>query len=238
MTEPFDSIARDAFDRILGSSLTNSRLRDYFNACFQDSIDHYGVYQCWACVNCLRHGNATQGWGEPPSTCPTCHSTIVYEIATFQARAPIVGSAFASAFSYLMQTHFRLPLVATPGNTRTHDFEVTPNIAIETKGSPASVTNPDGTLTHLGRPGMERSDTRKKAFENARTYRQRNERGSFFVVSNAVPSDLVGYRNRDVTAVFDVTKVDRLQAMTREIQDSVDLDALRQRRYPLLDSTG
>jgi hypothetical protein len=85
---------------------------------------------------------------------------------------------------------------------------------------------------------MERSDTRKKAFENARTYRQRNERGSFFVVSNAIPSDLVGYRNRDVTAVFDATKVDRLQAMILEIQDRVDLDALRQRRYPLLDPMG
>lgn len=230
MTEPYDSIARDAYDKLLKNSPTNSRLRDYFNTCFQNSIDHYGAYQCWACVNCLRQGNATQGWGNPPAECPQCHSATIYEIATFQARAPIVGNAFANAFAYLMITHFRLPLVSTPGNTRTHDFEVTSEIAIETKGSPASVSNPDGTLTRLGRPGMERSDTRKKAFENARTYRQRNATGLFFVASNAIPSDLVGYRNRDVTAVFDVTKLDRLEAMMAEIRDKVDLDALRRRR--------
>ncbi|MBI2831126.1 MAG: hypothetical protein HYX79_02590 [Chloroflexi bacterium] len=77
---------------------------------------------------------------------------------------------------------------------------------------------------------MERSDTKKKAFDNARTYRQRNATGLFFVVSNAIPSDIVGYRNRDVTAVFDVTKVDRLQAMMTEIEDKIDLPSLRVRR--------
>lgn len=49
-------------------------------------------------------------------------------------------------------------------------------------------------------------------------------------VSNAIPSDLVGYRNRDVTAVFDVTKVDRLEAMITEIEDKIDLPALRTKR--------
>jgi hypothetical protein len=77
---------------------------------------------------------------------------------------------------------------------------------------------------------MERSDTRKKAFENARTYRQRNPNGLFFIVSNVIPTDLVGYRNRDVTAVFDANKVDRLEAMISEIQSRVDLKALRRQR--------
>lgn len=230
MTEPYDSIARDAYDKIIGTSISNPRLRAYFGSCFQNSVDHYGLYQCWACVNCLRQRNSTQGWGKPPSKCPSCDSPLIYEIATFQGRSPIVGSAFASAFAHLMQTYYRLPLVSTPGNTRTHDFEVTSEIAIETKGSPDTVTNPDGSLTQLDRPGMERSDTRKKAFENARTYRQRNPTGLFFVVSNAIPSDLVGYRNRDVTAVFDVNKVDRLEAMMSEIKEKVDLDNLRKIR--------
>jgi hypothetical protein len=230
MTEPFDTISRESYEKFLGDSINNTRIRNYFNACFQDSIDHYGAYQSWACINCLRNGNATQGWGTPPSRCIRCNSTVVYEIATFQARSSIVGNAFASAFSFLMRTYFRLPLTPTPGNTRTHDFEVTSDIAIETKGSPSTVTNPDNTLTRLDRPGMERSDTRKKAFENARTYRQRNATGLFFVVSNVIPSDLVGYRNRDVNALFDVTKLDRLQAMMAEIQDKVDLEALRTRR--------
>lgn len=230
MTLPFDAIAKNAYAKFLSVSISNSRLRDYYNTCFQQSIDHYGAYQCWACINCLRLGNQTQAWGKPPSKCPNCNSATVYEIATFQARSSIVGNAFASAFSQLMQTYFRLPLIPTPGNTRTHDFEVTSNIAIETKGSPMSVTNPDGSLTLLGRPGMERSDTRKKAFENARTYRQRNAEGLFFVVSNAIPADLVGYRNRDVTAVFDATKVDRLNAMLLEIEDKIDLNIHRKRR--------
>jgi hypothetical protein len=230
MTEPYDSIAKGNYSRILRPRLTNATLREYFNACFQESIDYHALYQCWSCVNCLHNGRATQGWGKPPTSCPQCQSPAVYEIATFQARSPIVGNAFASAFSYLMQTFYQLPLVPTPGNTRTHDFEVTVDIAIETKGSPNRVVNPDGTITSLGRPGMERSDTRKKAFDNARTYRQRNPTGLFFVVSNEIPSDLVGYRNRDVTAVFDATKVDRLEAMLSEIQDKVDLAALRRQR--------
>ncbi len=233
MTEPYDSIARTQYERLLGRSVTNARMRDYFNACFQNSVDHYGAYQCWVCVNCLRSGNATQGWGKPPSRCPRCNSTSVYEIATFQARSPIVGSAFASAFSYLMRTRYQLPLTPTPGNTRTHDFEVTGDVAIETKGSPSKVVNPDGTITELGRPGLERSDTRKKAFDNARTYRQRNPTGLFFVVSNAVPSDLVGYRNRDVSAVFDANKVDRIEAMLAEIEERIGLNALIQHRQQL-----
>ncbi len=230
MTEPFDAISRNAYNRFLIRTINNTQLRDYFNTCFQDSIDHYGLYQCWACINCLRNGNTSQAWGNPPSRCPHCNSSNVYEIATFQGRSSVVGNAFATAFSYLMNTHFNLPITPTPGNTRTHDFEVTADVAIETKGSPSTVTNPDNTLTILGRPGMERSDTRKKAFENARTYRQRNSTGLFFIASNAIPSDLIGYRNRDVSAVFDVTKLDRLQTMMVEIQDRVDLDRLRARR--------
>jgi hypothetical protein len=129
-----------------------------------------------------------------------------------------------------MTIYFRLPLTYTPGNTRTHDLEVTPEIAIEAKGSPSRVTNPNGTFTHLGRPGMERSDTHKKAFDNAHTYRERNRDGLFFIVSNVVPPDLVGYRSDNVNGIFDVTKLERLQAMMIEIEDKVDLKALRTRR--------
>jgi hypothetical protein len=230
MTEPFDSISRRAYERYLADEVDNNHLRSYFDACFQGSIDHFGAHQCWACVNCLRVGNMMQGWGEPPTKCPRCDSKTIYEIATFQARSPIVGNAFSNAFFYLMTIYFRLPLTYTPGNTRTHDLEVTSEIAIEAKGSPSRVTNPDGTFTHLGRPGLERSDTRKKAFDNARTFKERSPTGLFFVVSNVIPSDLVGYRHRDVNAIFDVTKIDRLQALMTEIQDRIDLKALRTRR--------
>lgn len=230
MTDPYDSIAHNAYDRLAKGSITNNRLKEYFNTCFQESIDARGAYQCWTCISCLRQGRPTQGWGSRPRICPVCRAQSVFEIATFQSRTPTVGNAFSSAFLCLMQKHFRLPLTPTPGNTETHDFEVTSEIAIEAKGSPANIVNPDGTITHLGTPGLERSDTKKKAFANARTHRQRNSTGLFFVVSNAVPPDLVGYRNSDVTAVFDVTKVDRLQAMMTEIEDRIDLPALRARR--------
>jgi len=122
-----------------------------------------------------------------------------------------------------MQERFHIPLVATPGNTRTHDFEVAADVAIEVKGSPSVIRNPDGTVTKLGRPGLERSDTRKKAFDNARTHRQRRPDSLFFIVSNAVPVDLVGYRSRDVSAVFDATKIQRIDALATEICDRVGL---------------
>jgi hypothetical protein len=230
MAELFDGIAQRQFNKILCGAISNAHLREYFNACFQEAIDSYGAYQCWTCINCMRQGNATQGWGAPPSRCTRCRSPLVYEIATFQSRSSIVGSAFEAAFFHLIQTHYRIPLTLTPGNTRTHDFEVTGEVAIEAKGSPSKVANPNSTFTELDRPGLERSDTKKKAFDNARTYRQRNPTGLFFIVSNAVPSDLVGYRNRDVTAVFDVNKTDRIESMILEIRGKVDLPYLQRQR--------
>jgi hypothetical protein len=230
LSEPFDSIANAAYEKYVKGTLSNAQLREYYAACFQNAIDHYGLYQCWSCVNCLKSGNSTQGWGRPPSRCPRCKSGSVYEIASFQARSSAVGGAFASGFSVLMSRHFRLPLAPTPGNTRTHDFEVTPEIAIEAKGSPARIINPDGSTTLLGRPGLERSDTKKKASDNGHTYRQQKTAGLFFVVSNAVPSTLVGYTSDDITAIFDANKVERLEAMIMAIRDKIDLDALRRTR--------
>ncbi len=230
MPEQFESIAKDAYDKHLSGGLSNQHVRDYYHACFQNAVDLYGLYQCWSCVNCLKAGKSSQGWGHPPTRCPQCNSTSVYEIASFQARSSVVGNAFAAAFSTLMLWHFRVPLDPTPGNTRTHDFEITPEIAIEAKGSPAKITNPDGTVTEPGRPGLERSDTRKKAFDNAHTYRQQKRNGLFFVVSNAVPSDLVGYTSDDITAIYDANKVDRLESMITAINDRIDLEALRRTR--------
>ena len=229
MTEPYDSIATSNFSRFLSQGINNQRLRSYYSACFQDAIDSFHVYPCWACSNCIKDGNTTAGLGNKPKppVCPTCQSHTIFEIATFQARASVVGNAFSSAFACVMVNHYNIPLVPTPGNTRTHDFEVTEEVAIEAKGSPGRITNPDGSITQLERPGMERSDTRKKAFDNGRTFRQRNPSAYFCVVSNSVPSDLVGYRNRDVNAVFDVTKADRMEAMIREFGSRVDLESLR-----------
>ena len=227
MAEPYDSIAIDSFSRFLSEGVSNQGLRRYYAACFQDSIDRFAIYQSWACSSCISEARTTAGWGEKPSQCPTCALGTVYEIATFQSRSTVVGNAFGSAFFYLMRTYYRIPIVPTPGNTGTHDFEVSGGIAIEAKGSPARVLNPDRSVTRLSRPGMERSDTEKKAFANGRLYHQRNQSGYFCIVSNAVPSHLVGYRGSDVNAIFDVTKVERIEAMIEEIRGRVDIESLR-----------
>ena len=132
-----------------------------------------------------------------------------------------VGSAFEQAVIYLLKTRFELPAVSTPGNTRTHDIEVTNRIAIESKGSPGRLLNPARTVTELSRPGLERSDTWKKAQANARNFRAQNRNAPFFIVSNAVPSTLVGYRSDDITGIFNVTLVSRVDALISEINAAI-----------------
>ncbi|MXZ90176.1 MAG: hypothetical protein F4W95_02645 [Chloroflexi bacterium] len=214
----YDDIAAANYRQFIGvRSLTNDRLRDYFNACFQDAIDAVGCYSAWACIDCIRKGSPAAELGDKPSRCPICESDRVFEIATFQSRAPAVGNAFESAVRHLLVRRFELPAEPTPGNTRTHDIEITGRIAIETKGSPRLVHNPNGTVIQLGRPGLERTDTRKKAFDNAHTFRQRNRNAPFFIVSNAVPSDLVGYRSDDITGIFNITQASRVDSLATEI---------------------
>ena len=197
--------------------LTNPRLQNYFNGCFQQSIDEAGCYPAWACLTCMAGRQPTAEFGNRPTKCPTCDSRETYEIATFQARSSVVGNAFEAAVRYILITKFELPAMPTPGNTRTHDIEVTPRIAIEAKGSPRQLLNPDRTVTRFPVPGMERSDTKKKAFDNAHTFRQRNPRLPFYIVSNAVPSDLVGYRSEDVTGIFNITQANRTESLVAEI---------------------
>lgn len=213
----YDAIAEDGYRKFLdGVSLTNQRLRYYFDYCFQHAIDDVGCYPAWACIGCLGR-STTAAFGNAPKRCPTCESDKVYEIATFQSRASVVGNAFENAVMRLLITKFELPAAFTPGNTRTHDIEVTSRVAIETKGSPRQLLNPDKTITPLNRPGLERSDTWKKAQANARNFRMRNRDAPFFIVSNAVPHSLVGYRSDDITGIFDITKVDRVNAFVDEV---------------------
>ena len=202
---------------IAGHALTNGRLRGYFDACFQDAIDDMGCYPAWVCINCIGAGDATAAFGSIPSRCTVCESRRVYEVATFQSRASVVGSVFESAVGYLLRTEFELPAVSTPGNTRTHDIEITSAVAIETKGSPRRLQNPDQSVTTLQRPGLERSDTWKKAQANALNYRKNNRTNPFFIVSNAVPADLVGFRSDEITGIFNITLANRVKALVDEI---------------------
>ena len=223
-TIAYDAIAEDGYRKFLeGFSLTNQRLRGYFDYCFHNAIDDVGCYPAWACIGCMgksttaEFGNTTAEFGNPPKRCPKCGSDRVFEIATFQSRAPAVGNVFEKAVMRLLVTKFELPAVLTPGNTRTHDIEITNRVAVETKGSPRQLLNPDKTITPFTRPGLERSDTWKKAQANARNFRMRNRDAPFFIVSNAVPPNLVGYRSDDITGIFDITKADRVNAFVDEV---------------------
>ncbi len=181
---PYDKIAIANYQKSIGSrSLSNARLRDYFDACFQEAIDHSRCYAAWVCLNCidLAQNKTTAGFGDIPAQCRNCLSSRIFQVATFQSRASVVGNAFESAVRQLLKAKFELPAVSTPGNTNTHDIEIMGGrIAIETKGSPRRMRNPDASITTISRPGLERSDTWKKAQANAKNFRSKNQNAPFF----------------------------------------------------------
>lgn len=218
---PYDDIVQTNYAHLGGQHLSNNRLQNYFNGCFQQVIDTMACYPAWACVACIGDGTTTAEFGNLPKQCPGCGSRRVFEVATFQGRASIVGKVFEIAVRYLLTTRFELPAVPTPGNTNTHDVEVTSKVAIETKGSPRYVQNPDNTVTTIARPGLERSDTWKKAQANALKYRRQNKNSPFFIVSNAVPSGLVGYRSDEITGIFNITQANRLDSLVAEIRAAI-----------------
>lgn len=215
----YDDIAAANYASHFGGNadLTNARLQNYFNGCFQQAIEEAGCYQAWACLGCAREENGKIGFGNRPRRCTQCGSRQVFYVATFQGRAPVVGSAFESAVLKLLTTRFELPVTRTPGNTNTHDLEISNRMAIETKGSPRHLDNPDGSVTTLHRPGMERTDTEKKAFANGRRYRSQNRNSPFFIVTNALPKRLEGYRGEDVTGIFNITQANRTESLVAEI---------------------
>lgn len=231
--EPYLTIARQNYDRhIRGSAApTNQHLRAYFDGCFNGTLEHFGLYASWVCVICMRENRSTYGWGRKPRRCPTCTQPTTYQVATFNAWAAPVGNVFTAAVYYLMREAFRIPLHETPGNTTTHDLEVTSSVAIEAKGSPAYVTNPDGSRYHLGRPGMQRSDTEKKGFANAATYKRRNPNAYFTILTNDLPPRLLNYRNDVVNGIFNVTRREEIEVFIRDIQGYVDLETLRRREF-------
>lgn len=229
--EPYSRIAQTNYQRIIRRSArppTNALLKAYFDACFTDTLQHFALYAVWCCTSCMRDGTVSYGWGRKPNRCPTCHQTTTYQVGTFNAWAAPVGAVFAAAVYFLLRGSYRVPLVDTPGNTKTHDFEITASFAIEAKGSPHHVVNPDGTLYELGRPGMERSDTEKKAFANAQTFKMRNPHAYYAILTNALPPKLLGYRNATVNGIFNVTKVEELNILMRDITERLpNINALR-----------
>lgn len=157
------------------------------------------------------------GWGDKPNSCPKCGKS-TYEVATFQARASYVGSAFEYACVYLLKHSFDIDAKPTSEATRLYDFEIKPNLVVEAKGSPHYILNPDGSKSSLGRAGMTRSDTKKKAFANATEWRRRFPDGHFFIITNALPNELYAYRNDKIRAIYDITKARQLNDFVAELK--------------------
>lgn len=223
MTDTYDQIAEDSYDRYINNAkLDNRILRSYFDRCFDDALAFSGHYPAYGCLECTLQSTGILYLGEKSKKCDDCGSESVFQLATFQGRASVYGKVFASAVQVLFQNHFNLNLRPTPHNTKTHDLEASTRIAIEAKGSARNIKLPDGKTITIDRPGLLRSDTEKKAEANGRNYKRFNPNSKFYVVTNALPPRLRGIRSSDIDGYFDLTKADRVEALMREIRDQMD----------------
>ena len=216
---PYLTIAKRNYDIINKSGVTNDSLSRYFTECFNDICKAMSLYKCWVCVRCMELSKFSYGWGDKPETCPVCGEKTIYEVATFQARASYVGEMFQWAFWLLLKNYYGITARPTSDATRLYDLEIKSDVVIEAKGSPAYVIDPDGSHSHLGRPGMMRSDTEKKAFANAKKWSMRFPKGHFFIISNAIPNELRAYRNDIVQAIYDVTKKNQLESLIADLKE-------------------
>jgi hypothetical protein len=214
---PYLTVAKQNYPIIEKNGITNDSLSRYFTESFNDICKAMALYKCWVCVRCMEHKKFSYGWGDKPDSCPVCGEKYIYEVATFQARASYVGEMFQWAFWLLLKNHCGITARPTSDVTRLYDLEIRPDIVIEAKGSPAYIINPDETHSHLDRPGMMRSDTEKKAFANAKKWNERFPSGHFFIVTNAIPNELLGYRDSTVKAIYDVTKKSQLESFIADL---------------------
>lgn len=215
---PYLRIAKQNYPIIERNGITNDSLSRYFTQNFNDVCSAMSLYKCWVCVRCMELGKFSYGWGDKLNECPQCNEKTTYEVATFQARASYVGEVFQWAFWLLLKNKYNIVARPTSDTTRLYDLEIRPDVVIEAKGSPEYVINPDGSHSKMDRPGMQRSDTKKKAFANAKEWSMRFPKGHFFVVTNAIPNELRSYRNDIVKAVYDVTKKNQLESLISDLK--------------------
>lgn len=217
--------------------LTNDALVSYFDGCFNESIKHAAAYPAYSCLNCASNFKKSTWFGEKPAECKKCYSVNVFEVATFQRRAPVVGTAFIKAVQELFSREFGIELQETSkqnlhGN-HTHNLEIPDCVAIDVKGSPKSIMLPDGTSMNLPRAGLLRSDTRKKVDADAQGYKENNPDGIFFVVTNALPDRLRGTKTEFIDGYFDITKVSQVNALAdklRQLSSNVNTELISKDR--------
>ena len=211
ISQRFVRIARDKYS-LFGDNLSSSSLSRYFESCFDESIRQLGLVPVWICKLCTLNDKPEYGRGEKPLKCPSCDGDRVFYVGDFQSRASAVGSTFRAAVQVLFEKTFGTMLSASDAGVRTHNLEASPTIAVEAKGSP----------TQYGRPGMKRSDTRKKTHDNARRYKNEHPNNVFFVVSNSFPEHAQDIRSADVDGYFDVTDPDQIEALNSRIKNILD----------------
>lgn len=213
--EPFQSIVNKRYDQFLKDKdkIDDKKLKLYFDTCFEDICFHFGLHACWICVNCMKKNILTYDWGEKPDSCPKCSERTTYAVGTFQAWASKTGDMFEWAFYHLIKKISDLPIEHK--DTTMYDFEITSKIVVEAKGSAEYVISPDGTKYYLGRPGMKRSDSEKKAFANGEKYKNQHPKNKFFIVTNAVPENLT-VKGRAADGLFNVTKKEDLDKFIGE----------------------
>lgn len=220
--DPYRSLVNRNYKIIENKGINDDSLKRYFDECFNDIGRMVGLYKTWICVKCLERGadklvlDQNYGWGDNPHECKVCH-THTYEVATFQARASYVGDMFEYACLHLLTKKFSIKAARSSDQTKLYDFEVKNNVVVEAKGSPAYIVNPDGSKSKLGRPGLMRTDTKKKAFANAAEWHKRFPNGHFFIITNAIPNELRAWRDEKIDAIYDVTKANQLQRLVEEI---------------------
>ena len=177
----------------------------------------------WICLKCLGRGpnylviDSNYGWGDKPTKCKVCNNS-TYEVGLFQARSSLVGNTFEHACHYLLATKYGIGLRISGKQSRLYDLLVKNSVVIETKGGPRYVANPDGTKSKIERIGMERSDTEKKAFENASKWRKHFPNGNFYILTNAIPRHLREHHDDKITAIYNVTKEHEMSKFADELK--------------------
>lgn len=224
-TKLYESIAKSNYERLIANKpLTDDNLERYFNGCFKDVGQWVPLALIWVCPNCFMSDprkmvlDLNYGYGDNIRKCKNCQGR-TYMIGNFQARSSIVGNTFEYACYHLLTERFKIKMTISSERSRLYDLEVKPNVVIEVKGSPKYiVNNVDGVRLKMPEPGMQRSDTEKKAFRNAEQWHNDFPDGHFFILTNAVPNHLIGRRTDKVRAIVDVTREKELTKFVDELK--------------------
>lgn len=209
-------VAKSYLTHIEGKLPTDDSLDSYFDTCFDEIIERFDLYPSWTCQACLRAQEPTAAIGVPPERCPRCGSARVFENASFQSRASLIGKVFAEAVRSLVSHQFDVALNKAHRTEKTHDFELG-DLAVAARGSLRRIILPDGTKVPLLGPGMKRSDTQKKVTANAQAFLEKHPSHRFIVVTNAVRGDPVTTSASGDFEILDLSTVTGLDALGKAV---------------------